>query len=367
MSKITKICNVCKKEFTTFNPDTMFCSRVCYYKFKENSILKLKCKYCGKEFKTSNSDIKRGRQYCSKKCFGLDNIKIDKTPKKCEYCKKEFVPNKVAANRVHLIKFCSKDCYLNHRKYNPINNKKQFIIANCKYCGNEFETTEFRLKYGKLYCSDICRNNDIKKNIIIKICEYCGKEFEGYNTGGKKYQKCCSIDCSNKSIAKEILETTCNQCGKSVIIKGKEHHRLKSKHGNFCSVECVHKYNSDNFSGKNSSAWKGGISFLPYCYKFNDKRKKAVRDFFNNTCIICGKHQSEEMSQLHVHHIYYNKDDGCDGSPFNLVSLCHSCHSATNHNREEWEIYITKLFDNLFDNGIFSREYYNKEVMYPES
>jgi len=91
-----------------------------------------------------------------------------------------------------------------------------------------------------------------------------------------------------------------------------------------------------------------------------------VRDFFGNICIICGKHQSELPTKLSTHHIFYNKDDGCDGRPFNLVPLCHTCHTRTNHNREYWESFIPSLLEGMFNHGIFSREFYETDVMYPE-
>jgi hypothetical protein len=368
MPKINKVCNICNKDFTTFNKNAMFCSRECYNKFKQDMILKMVCEVCGNEFKTCDADIKRGRKYCSKKCFGIANTKIDKTPIKCECCKKEFVPEKVSLKRSKLLKFCSRECYQIYRNNNPIDlSNKKNIKTICKACGKEILVTEYNMNYGRgQYCSDECRISDNKREIVHNKCKQCGIEFIHFIYGKEKYREFCSKECATKSISKESILTTCKQCGKDVIIKGKEHHRLQSVHGNFCNSECMHKYLSEKLSGENATAWRGGISYLPYCYKFNDRRKKSTRDFFNNTCIICGRHQSEELTQLDVHHVYYNKTDGCDGRPFNLVSLCHTCHSRTNHNREYWESYIKKLLEDLFNYGIFSRKYYELEVMYPE-
>lgn len=366
MSKLTKICEICKKEFITFNKDAMFCSRNCYNIYKNSLTPKIKCVNCGIEFKTTKVDLDRGRKYCSKKCFGIASIKIDKTPKICENCGNEFIANKISAIRANTIKFCSRECYHEHKKDNPIDRSKQDIIHNCKYCGKSFKTTDYRLKYGKFYCSDECKNNHMKRDIIQSTCEICGKIFDKYNSGVTQHQKFCSPECSSKSISKEEIIVKCNQCGKDVIIKGKEYQRLRSPNGNFCDRKCWYDYYSKNFSGENSPMWEGGISFLPYCFKFNNKRRQAVRDFFNNTCIICGKHQSEELTKLDVHHVYYNKDDGCDGRPFNLVPLCHACHTRTNHNRDYWEIFITNLLEDMFKYGIFSKQFYETDVMYPE-
>lgn len=85
--------------------------------------------------------------------------------------------------------------------------------------------------------------------------------------------------------------------------------------------------------GPNSSAWRGGVSFEPYCPKFNEKRKEKVRDNFNRRCAICGC--PENGKKLSVHHIDYNKMQGCTHG-WNLVPLCPNCHSKTNSNRWFW-------------------------------
>jgi hypothetical protein len=119
-------------------------------------------------------------------------------------------------------------------------------------------------------------------------------------------------------------------------------------------------------SGENSHTWKGGVSFIPYCYKFNPRRRRAVRDFFNNRCICCGTHVSELRTNLHVHHIDHDKMQGCVGKPFNLVPLCDSDHSKEKFKEREFQEYIIKTLDEGFKWGIWSREQYEKEVMYPE-
>ena len=125
-------------------------------------------------------------------------------------------------------------------------------------------------------------------------------------------------------------------------------------------------------SGKNNPAWKGGISFFPYCYKFNEKRKQAVRNFFGNLCICCGKHAIENIlssgiqRELSVHHIDHDKQQGCGGRPFNLVPMCVICHSKEQHYEEEYQKYINKTLEEGFKWGIWSKEQYLKEVIYPE-
>jgi hypothetical protein len=56
--------------------------------------------------------------------------------------------------------------------------------------------------------------------------------------------------------------------------------------------------------GSKSYLWKGGVSYEPYCPKFNKEFKKRVRDFFGNRCAGCGK---QTVYNLHVHHVNFNK------------------------------------------------------------
>jgi len=88
-------------------------------------------------------------------------------------------------------------------------------------------------------------------------------------------------------------------------------------------------------SGKDSPNWHGGISFEPYCYKFNEDLKENIRKKFNRKCFICGKSEEDNLVRLSVHHVDYNKGQGC-GYSWSLIPLCSSCHSKTNYNRYYW-------------------------------
>lgn len=86
--------------------------------------------------------------------------------------------------------------------------------------------------------------------------------------------------------------------------------------------------------GPQSTNWRGGISFEPYCYKFTKELKEEIRDKFNRKCLICGA--KEDGHKHHVHHVDYNKLQGCGGQRWVLVPLCLSCHAKTNYNRWYW-------------------------------
>ncbi len=86
-----------------------------------------------------------------------------------------------------------------------------------------------------------------------------------------------------------------------------------------------------NRTGSNSSSWKGGISFGPYCEAWKDQEyKQDIRDRDGNRCLnpYCS---SPDNTDLTIHHIDYNKKN-C--KPSNLITVCRSCNSKANTDRE---------------------------------
>lgn len=98
--------------------------------------------------------------------------------------------------------------------------------------------------------------------------------------------------------------------------------------------------------GENNSNWRGGISFEPYCPKFNDEFKERVRAFFGHQCIECGTPQNGY--KLHVHHVNFNKNTCCDNTIPLFVPLCRKCHLKTNINREYWTQHFTDIINQNF-------------------
>ena len=118
---------------------------------------------------------------------------------------------------------------------------------------------------------------------------------------------------------------------------------------NIKKTEEQRKKNSESHKGlqmgENNPNWQGGISFLPYCEKFNDQIKEKIRERDNRTCQLCGKLEKEEGRKLSVHHIHYDKENCYP----DLISLCRSCNAKVNSNR----IYHENLFMNkLNDRGL---------------
>ncbi|MCJ7636702.1 MAG: NUMOD3 domain-containing DNA-binding protein [Nitrososphaeraceae archaeon] len=129
-----------------------------------------------------------------------------------------------------------------------------------------------------------------------------------------------------------------------------------------CHSEESKNKNRIAHSGERSSNWKGGTSFFPYCNKFDKRRRKAVREFFNNLCICTGEPQYTKA--LSVHHIDHDKEQGCNGKPFNLVPMSDSHHSQEQYNKEEYKQYINKTLREGFKWGIWNEQEYMEKVMY---
>lgn len=92
---------------------------------------------------------------------------------------------------------------------------------------------------------------------------------------------------------------------------------------------------SERMSGEKSPFWRGGININKYPRDWTKTLKRSIRERDNYVCRICNATQNDATFQ--VHHIDYNK---LNCNPNNLITLCRSCHSRTNHNRKFWIKYF---------------------------
>ncbi len=99
---------------------------------------------------------------------------------------------------------------------------------------------------------------------------------------------------------------------------------------------------------RNHPGWKGGISFEPYCEKFNEAKKEEIRNNYDRKCLVCAKTEIENGRKLSVHHIDYDKEQGCNGKKWFLVPLCITHNSKANFYRQSWIKYINWL-NNLWN------------------
>ena len=94
-------------------------------------------------------------------------------------------------------------------------------------------------------------------------------------------------------------------------------------------------------TGESAQNWQGGISWEPYCEKFDEDLKERVRIFFGRCCYVCGIDESELGQKLDVHHVNYDKMLCCNDVKPLFVPLCKKCHGKTHGNREYWEEFFT--------------------------
>ena len=110
---------------------------------------------------------------------------------------------------------------------------------------------------------------------------------------------------------------------------------MKGKNHSDETKEKLRKINQ----GKNHPQWQNGISFEPYSPEFNKPLKQFIKDRDFN---VCQTPNCMNTENLHVHHIDYNKKNS---NPENLITLCNSCHTKTNHNRDYWTNYYQEILN----------------------
>ena len=99
--------------------------------------------------------------------------------------------------------------------------------------------------------------------------------------------------------------------------------------------------------------WKGGISFEPYCVKFNREFKERVRAFFGYRCVECEMTTEENGRAIDVHHVNYDKMMCCNDVKPLFVALCRKHNSAANHDRENWQEHYTEIIMNRYGGSCY--------------
>jgi hypothetical protein len=144
-----------------------------------------------------------------------------------------------------------------------------------------------------------------------QICIYCKKEFNikpsQIKKGGGKF---CSIPCkgmwqsenkrgeNSNSWKGGAINRECEICGK--IFK-KQPLDIKKGRGRFCSGKCQGDWQSQYRKGKNSSSWKGGISFTkricPICKKEFSTQSSDIKNGHGKYCskACFNKHQTKSV------------------------------------------------------------------------
>jgi len=181
-----------------------------------------------------------------------------------------------------------------------------------------------------------------------------GKKRPAVSKGMKEYYKTHEVWNKNKK---------CPQLsGKNNGMFGK-HHSKKTrkkiilaniKNGKYCKgkkcycIDCgkkISKYSKRRCqscakTGKLNPSYINGLGKEPYPLNFNNKLKKQIRKRDDYTCQQCGKKQENYYQKLTIHHIDYDKNNP---NPNNLISLCRSCNTVANKDRDYWFAYFNYI------------------------
>jgi hypothetical protein len=129
-------------------------------------------------------------------------------------------------------------------------------------------------------------------------------------------------------------------CNKGKKFSEESRKKMSIAHKGEIWTEERKKHGSLSHKGAKSWNWLGGKSFEEYTEDWTETLRNSIRERDKLMCQICGLHQ-EELDGFHkrlsVHHIDYDKKNL---DPENLITLCISCHTKTNINREYWIKYF---------------------------
>lgn len=215
---------------------------------------------------------------------------------------------------IDLIGNCCIDC---HKPVSTVTAKR------CKSCYLSSELNPFKTGTNWKDALPNCKICNIKLTRMDAI--YCGECYHSMMKGSKhpnfkggydrNYPFC--VDCNKKLTAKHCIR--CRDCYK-IWSKIPENNPMYGTVGEL------------------SPNWINGISFEPYPIEFNNNLKYHIKKRDNFICQNCIMDKN-----LIIHHIDYNKQN-CNED--NLITLCNSCNSIANFNRDYWFAFYRYILDN---------------------
>ena len=227
----------------------------------------------------------------------------------------------------------------------------------CIICSHKSEkiSEETRKKMSDNHADVSGKNNPI-----------CGRDRSGKNSGF--YGMHHTIESKQK-----IKENKTNSSGKNNPMYGRKHsnetkQKMKENHANFSGENSVWFGKSHSLESRikmsctkreiKSNEFNNFISDDKYCKKWNEKLRILIRDQYNNCDYISGLHKDicNKSKNCDVHHIDYDKEQGCNEKKFKLIPLSHSNHSLTNRNRPFWN----RLFQYSLE---YDKKYYGEFKM----
>ena len=173
--------------------------------------------------------------------------------------------------------------------------------------------------------------------MIKKICEYCGNEFYVIEHR-EKTAKYCSKKCLGLA-RRAKPNVICTQCGKPFYKKPSQ--IVKSKHGNFCSRECLNLWKQVAYSGSGNHQYglKGRLNASYAGDEIQQKNMNQIDDL-----IYCPNHprasQSGRVRKYIViveenYSLFDNKYFYFDGEKYYLKKGVVVHHIDQNHNNND--------------------------------
>lgn len=243
---------------------------------------------------------------------------------------------------------------------------------------------------GRKYdCSNVTISNRLKENgiDIIQLTDLPIEQIiEDYNNGIGTHKLAVKYNCSDVMILdrlkrnsihiRSLYEITTIDLPTQDVIDDYNNNmstrKLGEKYG--CNAETIRKTLKNNdiklrstkeamnilsimiclncgreYEGRPTSLFCSECNSTGYCYKFDVDCREHNREKYDRECFFCS--ELEGINERHcVHHIDYNKNQGCDNTPdWKLVPLCRICHGITGggiENRELWKARILWLLNN---------------------
>jgi len=195
------------------------------------------------------------------------------------------------------------------------------MLTHCATCGKEFNRpASLIIRRKSHYCSESCQHIGASKKVTIS-CSVCGKEItvRAYRVKrlGQSESVTCSRECKTIALGGGSKILYCEWCGDEFRRKNAQ---LNSR--NFCSRECMGKWQSANVKGDKSPSWRGG--YQPYYGEDWETRRKQAIKRDGRTCQCCGSSKRIEVHHIKPVRLFANPNDA-NALP-NLITLCRACH-----------------------------------------
>jgi hypothetical protein len=177
----------------------------------------------------------------------------------------------------------------------------------------------------------------LKKHYCI-VCKINEITYHTWLLGNKTCLHCCKIGDNNPNYKNgdTLKKYYCKECGKEISLNN--------------ALDGLGRCPSCSKVGDKNGNWNNGSSFEPYSIEFTEELREQIRKRDNYICQNCSMTEEEHLivvgKVLSIHHIDYNKKN-CEED--NLITICLSCNSRANFNKEHWQEFYTKLLINKYD------------------